>query len=98
MSTRRATDAERKAALTQAVLQEVMAGGRVETQSEYYAVIRYGKPVNTPLHAIVTVLTGGIWGLFWLGQVIDNRKNHKTFTLTADEAGNVVRRQVANSR
>jgi hypothetical protein len=36
-------------------------GYRVESQQDYQAVIVRGKPINHPLHIIVSILTAGIW-------------------------------------
>jgi hypothetical protein len=39
----------RRAKLALAVQQEVIAGGRVESQTEFTAIVRYEKPVNNVL-------------------------------------------------
>ena len=52
-----ASDAVRKAQLVQAVHQEVVAGGRVEAQSDYHAVIRYRKQIHLVRRVGLTLAT-----------------------------------------
>lgn len=89
-----ATDNARKAQLAQGVQQEVVQGGRVETQGDYNAVIRYGKPTNHVLHLILTLVTLGLWGIVWLIIFIINTTSTKTITLNVDAFGNMLRQQV----
>ena len=84
----------RKMKLAQAVQQEVIKGGVVETQSDYSAVIRYGKSVNHVLHLILTIVTLTVWSLVWLVLWIIAVTSRKTITLTVDEYGNVLRQVV----
>ena len=53
----------RRAKLALAIQREVMAGGRVESQTDFTAVIRYGRPVNNVLHLLLTLLTFGVLDL-----------------------------------
>ncbi len=89
-----ATDNARKAALAQAVQQEVVQGGRVETQGDYNAVIRYGKPTNHVLHLILSLVTLGVWLLVWLIMFVISTTSKKTILLNVDAYGNVLRQQV----
>jgi hypothetical protein len=41
-------------------------GARVESQSEFQAVLATGQPVNHVLHAIIFFCTCGIWLLPWI--------------------------------
>lgn len=84
----------RKGRLAQAVQQEVVGGGRVETQGDYNAVIRFGKPINHTLHLILTLVTCSAWGVVWLVLWIMAQSSNKTVTVTVDEYGNVLRQQV----
>lgn len=87
---------QRKAALFQAIQRDVVAGARVETQSDYNAVLRYGgKPVNHVLHLILTLITAGLWLVVWVILAIAASAGQKTFTLTVDEYGQVLRQRVA---
>lgn len=89
-----ATDNARKAQLAQGVQQEVVQGGRVETQGDYNAVIRFGKPTNHVLHLILTVVTLGLWSMVWLVIFIINATSSKTITLNVDAYGNMLRQKV----
>ena len=56
----RKTIEERKEMLSPAVATQLAQGGRrVETQSDFSAVLVQGKPVNHVLHLILSVLTFG---------------------------------------
>lgn len=89
-----ATADQRKAKLAQAIQTEVVKGGTVETQGDYNAVIRYGKPVNHTLHLLLTVFTLTLWMWVWLAVWIIAKVNAKTITLTVDDYGNVLRQEV----
>lgn len=85
----------RKSRLAQAIQNEVVKGGRVETQGDYNAVIRFGKKISNTLHLILTIVTGGAWGLFvWIPVAIIAKSKNKTITLNVDEFGNVLRQEV----
>ncbi len=84
----------RKSRLAQAIQNEVVKGGRVETQGDYNAVIRYGKPVNHSLHLILSIVTLSIWLWVWLIVWIIAKTKNKTITLNVDEFGNVLRQEV----
>jgi hypothetical protein len=73
---------------------EVVAGGRVEAQGEFNAVMRFGKPVNHVLHLILTVVTLGFWSLVWLILFVVAQTNSGTVTLNVDEYGNVFRQKI----
>ncbi|QIK48228.1 hypothetical protein P9A14_10710 [Gordonia hongkongensis] len=80
----------RKAALAQAVSREVAsAGWRVESQSEYQAVLAKGGNTNHVLHLIISVLTCGIWLFVWPFVYLANQR--KTLVLAVDDYGNVLR-------
>jgi hypothetical protein len=84
----------RKSRLAQGVQNEVIRGGVVETQSDYNAVIRYGKPINHTLHLILTLVTFTFWALVWIGVALVAMSQKKTITLTVDEYGQLLRQQV----
>ncbi len=66
----RKSSEERKAALAQQVANLIAQGRRVESQSDYQAVLVQGQRVNHVLHLILTVVTFGLWGIVWLGLVV----------------------------
>jgi hypothetical protein len=85
-----ATPDQRKAALAQAVSREVAAGSwRVESQSDYQAVLAKGGNVNHTLHLILSLVTCGLWLLVWPVVYLLNQR--KTLVLSVDEYGNVLR-------
>lgn len=66
----------------------VTKGGRVESQSDFDAVIASGKEVNHVLHAILTVATCLIWGIVWI--VISVTGGVSRQLVTVDEYGDVL--------
>jgi hypothetical protein len=84
----------RKSRLATAVQQEVSRGGRVESQSDYSAVIRYGKPVNNVLHLILCLVTFGLWVIVWIISAIAAANNNKAISLLVDEYGQVLRQEL----
>jgi hypothetical protein len=88
------TQEERKSRLSLAVRQEVAAGGRVESQTEYTAIVRHGKPVNHILHLILTLVTAGLWAIVWVIVSIVAASGRKAISLTVDEYGQVLGEQM----
>jgi hypothetical protein len=87
VSTVRRSPDERKAMLAQQVQQAVGRGLRIESQSDYQAVLVQGKPVNHTLHAILTIFTCLLWGIVWA--VIAGTGGEKREMIVVDEFGNV---------
>jgi hypothetical protein len=58
-----ASDTVRKAQLAQAVQQEVVAGGRVEAQGDYDAVIRYRRQIHPVQRLVLALVTFGLWAI-----------------------------------
>ena len=57
----------RRQALAQAIASAVVAqNARVESQSEFQAVLVTGQPVNHLLHFLIGVFTCGLWWVIWL--------------------------------
>ena len=57
----------RREELNEAVRHNIKKGWRVESQTDFTATIAKGKRPNHILHLILTVITGGLWGIFvWL--------------------------------
>ena len=57
----RKTSDERKESLARTVASQVAAGARVESQSDFQAVLIKGGRVNHVLHLIATIVTAGLW-------------------------------------
>lgn len=87
------SDNTRKSRLALAVQKEVLAGGRVETQGDYNAVVRFGKGTNHVLHLILSVITVGVWLPVWALLVIVHTIGKSTVVLSVDEFGNLLRQK-----
>ncbi|WP_454165240.1 hypothetical protein [Gordonia iterans] len=82
----------RKAALAQAVSREMANGSwRMESQSDYQAILVKGGRTNHLLHLILTFLTAFLWLFVWIPIVIANRR--RTLILTVDDYGNILRQE-----
>ena len=82
---------ERKQLLSQNIQMAIGAGGRIESQSDYMAVVLSGKKVNHILHLILSLLTG-IWVVVWIAMVM--RGGEKRQMITVDEYGNVLNQRM----
>lgn len=78
---------ERKQLLAQTIQTQVAGGARVESQSDFQAVVVRGHRPNHTLHFIVGLFTLGIWWLVWIGIAIFGGEKRKM--ITVDEFGNV---------
>src|SRR5689334_2867505 len=65
VSTSRRSADERKVILAQQLQTAAARGLRIESQSDFQAVLVEGKPVNHVLHAILTIFTCLLWGIVW---------------------------------
>jgi hypothetical protein len=86
-TTRRSAD-ERKAILAQQLQTAAARGRRIESQSEFQAVLVEGQPVNNVLHAILTIFTCLLWGIVWIVLAITG--GEKRELVVVDEFGNVL--------
>ena len=86
------TPEERKAALANRIAQAVHRGARVESQSEYQAVVVTGRRVNHLLHFIVGVFTAGLWWIVWVIMAVTG--GEKRHIIQADPYGNVLVQKV----
>jgi hypothetical protein len=93
-TTRRSSD-ERKAMLAQQLQGAVARGMRIESQSDYQAVLVEGKPVNHVLHAIITIFSCGLWGIAWIVMAITG--GEKREMIVVDEFGNVQLQKLGKS-
>lgn len=85
-TTKRSAD-ERKALLAQQIQSASARGLRVESQSDFQAVMVEGKPVNHVLHAIITIFSCGLWGIVWIILAITG--GEKREMVVVDEFGNL---------
>ena len=77
---------ERKEALARIVTAQVAHGARVESQSDYQAVLVRGHRLNNTLHLILTIVTFGLWGFVWLALALIG--GEKREVASVDEWGN----------
>lgn len=82
---RKSTD-ERKETLARLVASQITQGRRIETQSDFQAVMLQGKPVNHVLHLLLTALTLGVWAVVWIAMVLLG--GEKRELIQVDEWGN----------
>lgn len=88
VNTTRRSDDERKVILAQQLQTAAARGLRIESQSEFQAVLVEGKPVNHVLHAILTIFTCLLWGIVWA--IIAATGGEKRQMVVVDEFGNVL--------
>ena len=88
----RKTPDERKELLARTVSGQVAAGGRIESQSDYQAVMVKGKGVNHVLHLILTLVTLGMWGIVWIALAVVG--GEKRSMVTVAEFGNAAVQKV----
>lgn len=91
-STARKTGDERKELLARTISGQVAGGSRVESQSDFQAVVVRGKPVNHVLHLVLTLFTLGIWSTVWLALTIFG--GEKRSMVTVDEFGHAAVQKV----
>jgi hypothetical protein len=77
---------ERKAILARQISVMVARGRRVESQSDYQAVLVRGHRVHHGLQLFLTIITAGLWGFVWIGLVLLG--GEKREMATVDEWGN----------
>jgi hypothetical protein len=77
---------ERKEILARLVTAQVADGARVESQSDYQAVLLRGHRLNNTLHIILTIFTLGLWAIVWLLLAIFT--GEKRSVASVDEWGN----------
>jgi hypothetical protein len=88
VGTTRRTDDERKVILAQQLQTASARGLRIESQSDFQAVLVEGKPVNHVLHAILTIFTCLLWGIVWA--ILAGTGGEKRQMVVVDEFGNVL--------
>src|SRR5215207_8344529 len=79
---------DRRALLAQEVAGHVSHGYRVESQTDYQAIVVKGRRPNHLLHLILSVLTLGVWALFvWLPLAMFGGEKRRV--ITVDNFGDV---------
>lgn len=78
---------ERRARLDAAVANTVSGGWRVESRTDYQAVLVRGKNHSHLLHLVLTLVTLGLWLLVWIPLAIFG--GEKRATMSVDAAGMV---------
>jgi hypothetical protein len=77
---------QRKAILGRDVSMLLARGRRVESQSDYNAVVVRGHRPSAGLQLFLTIITFGLWGFVWLGLILFG--GEKREMVTVDEWGN----------
>ena len=80
------TTEERKEVLARHIAVWLSEGYRVESQGEFQAVLLRGHRVKHILHLIITLITGGIWAIVWIGLGIFGGEERDY--IYVDEGGN----------
>ncbi len=89
-------EARRERALTLAVEDEVATKrAAVVFTGPTGVVLAYQRPISHFLHAVLTLLTGGIWGFVWVALVLARRETRTR--LEVDAWGHVWARPVAST-
>ena len=78
---------QRKELLAQHISFQVAQGARVESQSDFQAVLIYGHRVNHVLHLVITLFTCLLWGLVWL--VLGITRGERWEIVQVDPWGNI---------
>ena len=87
---------ERKVILAQQIQFLAAQGRRVESQTDFSAILVRGQPVNHTLHAILTIFTCLVWGIVWA--VIAGTGGERREMIAVDEYGNVQRQELGKVR
>ena len=86
MAAERKMPDERKELLSRQVAYMLAQGRRIESQSDYQAVLVQGHRPNHVLHLLITFFTLGVWAIFWIA--ITTLGGEKREVLSIDEWGN----------
>ena len=82
---------DRADALDTAVIDMVAHGARVEQQTDTYAVVLMTRPLNHVLHAVLMLVTVGLWGIVWLYLGVTHRTERRL--MQVDERGELIIRR-----
>ncbi|MBK5220174.1 MAG: hypothetical protein JJE35_10380 [Thermoleophilia bacterium] len=82
------TDDQRKDMFAQRLRVQTSSGWRIESQTDYNAVLVKGRRPNHLLHLILSIITAGLWAIFvWLPLVIFGGEKRRV--LSIDEYGQI---------
>ena len=81
------TEAERREALDAAVRRALEKGARLESRTDYSAVLVVTNKPNHMLHLVLSVVTLGIWLLTWL--LIARRGDQARIQVSVDEEATI---------
>lgn len=84
------TPEQRRAALANSITFYVNNGWRMESQTEFQAVMVKGHRPNHILHLILTIITLGFWVFVWAGVALLG--GERRTVLNIDEYGNLIKR------
>ncbi len=82
------TEIDRGYILASTVHAHAARGWRVESQTNASALLVKGKQVHNGAHAVMTLLTGGLWLAVWLPSMLINRR--RCLAITVDAYGNTL--------
>ena len=88
ISTTEFSDSDRKSILEKQIIFHVSSGWRLDTQTEFAAVLSRGKGLNHILHLLLSLVTFGLWLIVWLMLLLVNRIH--TMTIQIDKFGNTL--------
>ena len=92
MTMRRRSTEELKGILGRQVSMMAASGMRVESLSDFQAILVKGRRPHHLLHLIFTLMTSGLWAIVWL--VLCIRGGEKRQVVWVDEFGNIVIREM----
>ncbi len=78
---------ERARLLDQVVDEEVLGGATVLLRRPHDVLVAYQRPVSHGLHGVLTILTGGLWGIVWVVMVL--ARSQDRVRLEMDPQGHV---------
>jgi hypothetical protein len=81
------SDDQRQALLRSVIDARSARGARIESRSEFQAVVVTGTKINHTLQLILTLVTCGLWGFVWLVLVLTG--GEKREVIMVDSFGNV---------
>jgi hypothetical protein len=60
---------------TQTLAAEELRGGTVVRQEPRFAILSYPRRVSHGAHAVLTLVTGGVWGIVWIAMALARRED-----------------------
>lgn len=88
LATETVSTEQRKSQLARSVANNVRKGWRIESQTDYQAVMVKGNRTNHVLHLILSILTLGVWLIVWA--LVALMGGEKRMVVEVDEYGQVL--------